>query len=187
MAEVKYGYISADTFTNIAAAIREKNGSDNTYLPSEMPDAIRSISTGIDTSEATATVGDIVEGKTAFGSNGLLMGNLKVINLITGATSPNESIGSVGDAYLSGSKSYKRISTGWSEITLSEFSTLLNGKKINQLENPYTTADSVGEININSNDILLDSSVPSGTYTLRYEDENDIPLDGWVSIGTITK
>lgn len=41
----KYGYINEDDFSNIAAAIREKNGLSTTYKPTEMPAAIRAIDT----------------------------------------------------------------------------------------------------------------------------------------------
>lgn len=45
-------------YTNIAAAIREKNGSATQYLPGEMPDAIRAIQTGGDLSDVTLWVAD---------------------------------------------------------------------------------------------------------------------------------
>ena len=43
------GFVDSDHLQDIADAIREKTGSEDTYKPSEMGDAIRSISTDIRT------------------------------------------------------------------------------------------------------------------------------------------
>lgn len=55
----------------IADAIREKNGSANTYKTSEMASAIEAIETGTDVSDATISSGaQMLKGVTAYGSNG---------------------------------------------------------------------------------------------------------------------
>ena len=58
--------INGDTLTAIADAIREKEGSTDKLMLDQMPQKIRDISTGTDTSDATAAADDIARGKTAY-------------------------------------------------------------------------------------------------------------------------
>ena len=54
-------------FTDIASAIREKNGSTGTIAADAFPSAIRLLQTdGIDTSDATAVASEMLSGKTAY-------------------------------------------------------------------------------------------------------------------------
>ena len=57
-------FIESTTLTNIAEAIRDKAGVTTTYTPAEMATAISNISTGTDTSDATATAAQILKDKT---------------------------------------------------------------------------------------------------------------------------
>ena len=50
-----------------------------------------------------------------------------------------------------------------------------------------TVADAVGSINSSTNDITLNGTLSSGTYTLWYEDSTGTKLNGWAQIAEITK
>ena len=93
-------FIDDTNLTAIANAIRAKNGSTDTYLPSAMPAAIEAILTGIDTSDATATAADIISGQTAYVNGTKITGTLVVQNYYTGTTAPESTTGSDGDLYF---------------------------------------------------------------------------------------
>lgn len=93
-------FIDDTNLTAIANAIRAKNGSTDTYLPSAMPAAIEAIPTSIDTSDATATAADIINGQTAYVNGTKITGTLVVQNYYTGATTPESTTGSDGDLYF---------------------------------------------------------------------------------------
>lgn len=68
-------FIDDTNLTNIGNAIRSQNGTTTTYLPSEMADAINALPV-LDTSDGTATSGDIANGKIAYVNGERVTGSL---------------------------------------------------------------------------------------------------------------
>ena len=88
-------FIDDANLTNIGNAIRNQNGTTTTYLPSEMADAINALPV-LDTSDGTATGGDIVDGVTAYVNGEKIIGNIPYSS-VSVRTSVEPSICSYGE------------------------------------------------------------------------------------------
>lgn len=72
------GLVEQTTMTAIADAIRAKNGSENTYTPAQMADAISAITTGGGEAEYTATVWKYIPATSTFDVSGSASGTIDI-------------------------------------------------------------------------------------------------------------
>ncbi len=84
-------------FANIASSIRTKDGSTGKMSPKDFATKISNLETG---TNATATSGDIINGKTAVVNNQKITGNLTFQTCYVTTTTPDNSSGQEGDLWI---------------------------------------------------------------------------------------
>ena len=187
--------IEAVTADNVPASIKETR---TTTAPLTGSDTINASSGKLmtsvvvnapDMSDADAVASDILSGKKAYVAGTLVTGTY----VATGGTDTSDATATADDivlgktAYVNGGKvtgtlEFVSYSSGPDIPTDAEgedgdiFIVISNG-----------TVETTGTVNTSTNVISLSDTLPSDTYTLKYEDTNNTPLSDWAVIGTVTK
>lgn len=109
---------------NIANAIRNKKGTANQMLPSQMANEISSIKTttssgGTDTSDATVNASDVLADKIAYGASGRIVGSMKNNGSQTINVSSVNTSYTISKGYHDGSGSVQISSTEASKLIAS--------------------------------------------------------------------
>lgn len=148
-----------ELFSDIADSIRGKTGSSEAIIADNFPDEIDAISTGTDTSDATATASDLLSDKTAYGANGKITGTIQSLGATTYNTSSSDQTISSGQ-YLSGAQTIKSVTTSNIDAGNIKYNTVVkvgdanNAGRIKNVTGTFTGTVSTGQAKVAAGQML---------------------------------